>query len=417
MNTFNKLILAVSVAASFSASATLIPADWVGMENGDSVETAVSNLQSRDDQLAADIHQVHMNTLGKYSESWGLEDRANIAALQESKVDKSLFAADQARQDKALADTVTKQAATDAKQTSDLKSYADKKATSAYQTSVAHTDVKVARADADRKKGDDALQAQIDTNLVTQSARDAGQDEHVNAVQVSAQTANDRASNLEVRADSAEQGIRDVQVSAQTANDRASNLEVRADSAEQGIRDVQVSAQTANDRATGLEGRADATEKVTAQHSSDIQALYGESSYSASRIDAANANIQANRSAITSTNKVVAEHGKTLANHEQRIGALEQNTNRNFADMGKRIDENKRHSDAGIAGVAAMANIPQVTEYQTFAIGAGVGARESESAIAVGFSARASQNTVVKASVAGDSQQSWTVGAGISYGW
>ncbi len=64
-----------------------------------------------------------------------------------------------------------------------------------------------------------------------------------------------------------------------------------------------------------------------------------------------------------------------------------------------------------------MANIPQVTESQTFAVGAGVGTREGESAIAVGFSARASQNVVVKASVAGDTQQSWTVGAGVSYGW
>ncbi|MEH4617335.1 hypothetical protein POY37_28375, partial [Klebsiella pneumoniae] len=45
-----------------------------------------------------------------------------------------------------------------------------------------------------------------------------------------AQTANDRATHLETRADTSEQNIRDVQGAAQTANDRASTLETRADS-------------------------------------------------------------------------------------------------------------------------------------------------------------------------------------------
>ena len=117
------------------------------------------------------------------------------------------------------------------------------------------------------------------------------------------------------------------------------------------------------------------------------------------------------------TNSTVAAHTAQLADHEKRISSLESQTNARFGDLKNQIDDNKRNADAGIAGVAAMANIPQVTESQTFAVGAGVGTREGESAIAVGFSARASQNVVVKASVAGDTQQSWTVGAGVSYGW
>lgn len=117
------------------------------------------------------------------------------------------------------------------------------------------------------------------------------------------------------------------------------------------------------------------------------------------------------------TNSTVAAHTAQLADREKRISSLESQTNARFSEFKNQIDDNKRNADAGIAGVAAMANIPQVTESQTFAIGAGVGTREGESAIAVGFSARASQNVVVKASVAGDTQQSWTVGAGVSYGW
>lgn len=310
-----RTVLALTVFAAFSASAT------------------TTDYQKQIDDLRAGLHDVHMNTLQKYSESWGLEDRANIAKLQSDKVDKSVFTADQQRQDKALADAVTKQGQTDAKQTSDLKSYADKKATSAYQTSVAHTDTKVARADADRLKGDQQLQANLDS-------------------------------------ESAERSKADAELGRNVENSRA--------------------------RIAGAER--------------NISSLY-------SSVDSANAFLRANEAAIGATNKAVAANSAQLANHEQRIQKLESQTTSRFADMNRRMDNMQDKFDAGLAGVAAMANIPQVTEYQTFAIGAGVGARESESAVAVGASFRASQNTVIKASVAGDSQQTWTVGAGLSYGW
>ena len=135
------------------------------------------------------------------------------------------------------------------------------------------------------------------------------------------------------------------------------------------------------------------------------------------RIDKANANIEANRQASAATNKRVAGNTAAIANHEQRITSLEQQTASGFSDLKRQIDDNRKAANAGIAGVAAMANIPQVTASQDFSVGAGVGFRGDEQAIAVGFSARASQNVVVKASVAGDTQQSWTVGAGVSYGW
>lgn len=135
------------------------------------------------------------------------------------------------------------------------------------------------------------------------------------------------------------------------------------------------------------------------------------------RIDQANANIEANRQSSAATNKRVADNTAAIANHETRITSLEQQTSKGFSDLKRQIDDNKKGANAGIAGVAAMANIPQVTANQDFSIGAGVGFRGDEQALAVGLSARASQNVVVKVSVAGDTQQSWTVGAGMSYGW
>lgn len=385
-----KLIIAVSVSlATFSAAAT----------NGD--------VQKQLDDLRAGLHDVHMNTLQKYSESWGLEDRSNIAKLQENKLDKSVFAVDQARQDKALADSVAKQATTDAKQTTDLKSYADKKATSAYQTSVAHTDVKVARADADRKAGDDALQGQMTSNLSTQVERDAGQDTHINAVQGAAQAANEKADAGAVRTDGIEK-------QAGVLDGRMGGVEVRADKTEQDIRDTHV--QMDSDRQQRVDGDRMLSGRIT-QNSSDIVQLYSNGEYAQSRIDAANANIQANHDAIRSTNRVVSQHTEQLTNHEQRIQTLEQDNNRNFGALRNKIDLNKKDADAGIAGVAAMASIPQVTEYQTFSVGAGVGNRHDQQALAVGFSARAAQNVVIKVSAATDTNSGWTVGAGTSIGW
>lgn len=374
-------VLALTIAFACSANATS------NDNNG---------VQKQIDDLRAGLHDVHMNTLQKYSESWGLEDRANIAKLQETKLDKAVFTADQARQDKALADSISKQAANDSKQTSDLKSYADKKAESAYSTSVAHTDSKVARADTDRAKGDAALQAQITSNLASQSDRDTGQDSHINAVQDAAQTANDRASNLEVRADGAESAIRETNTQLEITDKRSQNNAVRLD----GVESVNTHQET----------------RIT-QNSSDIVQLYSNGEYAQSRIDAASANIQANRDAITSTNRVVSQHSAELANHEQRLSGLEQETQRGFSSLHRELGKVRKTANAGTSSALSAAAIPQVTEYQTFAVGAGLGGYEGEQALAVGLSARVSSNVVVKAAVTRDSNQGTGWNVGTSIGW
>ncbi len=344
----NKLLALVLVAASFSVCAT-----------------TTNNVQQQIDDLKAGLHQVHMNTNQKYSESWGLEDRANIAKLQSEKVDKSVFTADQQRQDQAIKD---------------------------------------ARASGDFAQGigvaaqikADNVSKDLSAAVSAQSERDAGQDKHINAVQDAAQTANDRASNLEVRADKTEGAIRETSAQVAVADQRSQNNAVRLD---------------------GVETVNNQQGKLLDKNQSDISALYGESSLQSQRLEVSNRNIAANKAALESTNKVVSAHSAQLSNHEQRLGKLEESVNTKFGDIDKRFDETDRHIDAGLSAVSAMANIPQVTEYQSFAVGAGVGARGDQSAVAVGFSARASESVVVKVSVAGDSQQKWTVGGGLSYGW
>lgn len=129
--------------------------------------------------------------------------------------------------------------------------------------------------------------------------------------------------------------------------------------------------------------------------------------------------IAASNAAQAKTDKAVSENSRKLADHETRLDALEANQGygNSFKQLEKQVDDNRKRASAGIAGVAAMANIPQVIQGQTFAVGAGVGTTDGENALAVGMSARATEHVVVKASVSDDSQQNFVVGAGASYGW
>ena len=75
---------------------------------------------------------------------------------------------------------------------------------------------------------------------------------------------------------------------------------------------------------------------------------------------------------------------------------------------------------AGVAGTSAMANIPQVDPNKTFAIGAGLGHYQSQTALALGGSYRVAQNAVIKASVSlvdsgSDKTTVYGIGAGMSW--
>lgn len=135
------------------------------------------------------------------------------------------------------------------------------------------------------------------------------------------------------------------------------------------------------------------------------------------RIDTADQNIAANKAAAKVANDRASLNSAAIANHETRIEGLEQSTTSKFADLNKQVDDNRKRASAGIAGVAAMANIPQVTNTQSFSVGAGVGNTDGESALAVGASARVAENWVVKGSVSNDTQHNFVVGTGVSYGW
>ena len=154
---------------------------------------------------------------------------------------------------------------------------------------------------------------------------------------------------------------------------------------------------------------------VTLTQDTKVAQTTGE--YAQFRAQTAMQNAEKNRAALVASNKKIAANSVALADHEQRIETLEQSNSSNFGKLKNEVEHNRKRASAGIAGVAAMANIPQVTNTQNFSVGAGVGNTDGENALAVGFSARATENVVVKASVSNDTQHNFVAGGGIAYGW
>ena len=132
----------------------------------------------------------------------------------------------------------------------------------------------------------------------------------------------------------------------------------------------------------------------------------------------------ANGEAVYTVNADVgnmAEVDEKINKVNQRIGAVEDQIGQNA----KRIDKldqdvrkNRKRADAGIASVAAMANIPQVFLPGKSGFGVGVGHKRGQSALAVGYSrASDSGKHLIKLSAGFDNQRDITVGAGYMYQW
>lgn len=116
----------------------------------------------------------------------------------------------------------------------------------------------------------------------------------------------------------------------------------------------------------------------------------------------------------------LSDIGRAAAAVDTRIDTLEMAFN-NMAEAQKqqsiRIDQNEGKMSNGIAGVAAMANIPTVSGKTTF--GAGLGSFNGSNALAIGASTGFENGVSLKGSVSYASgkfsQKDVVVGAGIGY--
>lgn len=132
--------------------------------------------------------------------------------------------------------------------------------------------------------------------------------------------------------------------------------------------------------------------------------------------------IKIDKDGINMNNKVISNVADGVKmNDVSTVGQVvkvSEHLNRRLDGMEKTINKNRKVANSGIASVAAMANIPQVMSAGKSGVGIGVGHRDGQNALAVGYS-RASDNAkhVVKMSASFDSQNKSTLGAGYMFMW
>ena len=133
-----------------------------------------------------------------------------------------------------------------------------------------------------------------------------------------------------------------------------------------------------------------------------------------SQLNQVKARQDAQSRALKQVRRTVINHGARLTNVENRVTGLENKVDRLDQDVKK----NRKRADAGIAAVAAMANIPQVYLPGKSGVGVGVGYKHGQSSVAVGYSRSSdSGHHIIKLSAGVDTQKDVTVGAGYMYQW
>lgn len=302
-------------------------------------------------------------------------------------------------------------------------------------------DAKFAQVDADQKVQDgkiDGLTAeQIKHNqLINQNAAAA------KAAQASGDKANGKADVLADRADKADAKFATIDESQKVQDQRiadgeAAVLEAQstADAGLATAQDAEAGVVAANGRLDNHNGRITTLEGQTAANSEgvkDAKLVAGKASTKAdaAQVEAANANLQSraanakagvalentyiNSDRIDALNGRVGEGLKTAEhNAVTRSNAY---TDARFNDADRKINSVKKEANRGIAGVAAMANIPQIANKEWTA-GIGFGSYNNESSLAIGGIYQPKQDTAFKASIATSNGGDTVVGLGASFGW
>ena len=93
-----------------------------------------------------------------------------------------------------------------------------------------------------------------------------------------------------------------------------------------------------------------------------------------------------------------------------------QYTNQKFSELRKVVDENRKRSDAGIAGAMAMTAIAPVP-YKDCSFGMAAGGYRDQGAIAAGINIKTSESSLMKVNASWDSQNGGGIAAGFNVGW
>lgn len=127
---------------------------------------------------------------------------------------------------------------------------------------------------------------------------------------------------------------------------------------------------------------------------------------------------------LNSSSMTLSDNGATFSNSAtgspvQVHGVMDGTADYDAVNV-RQLRRTQSELSSGIAGIAAMANIPPVDQDKRFSLGAGVGHYMNSTSLAIGSSLRLTPSTVVRASVASSergSSNSTTYGLGVGVSW
>ncbi|MBX6957633.1 hypothetical protein EX227_21315 [Providencia rettgeri] len=101
---------------------------------------------------------------------------------------------------------------------------------------------------------------------------------------------------------------------------------------------------------------------------------------------------------------------------DTKFRELRDSSNKQFKQLGEKIERAEKRLNAGIAGVTAISSIPYAND-STFSYGIGLGNYQNGNAIAGGVQFKTSPNTRIRFNVSLDSENNNAIGVGIASGW
>lgn len=439
---------AVQDAAAKDASAKATTAAMNSMNYTDRVvDHVVDNQKVTDAKQDAALSQLEKDTTAANAATNGRIDQVVDAqaktdtaqnAVIDTKVDKDVFAADQARQDAALKAEQDARAAGDAaleakkadktdlvaaeqRAAADATAKADAAKKAAVAASNTYTDVKVTEVVNNQSKVDAAQdQARVDGDKATLASANSYADGKATVLQTNIDAVQKEAAANKVTASAGTEG--GVKLSDKGgSNTIADNLAQ--------VKDVKAAQAAASADATA---KADAAQKAaTAASNTYTDASVKQANTfttfvknESEKRDAELTNMIAAADKASKAHDAVqdkrhdaaeaknAKQDAQLANHEGRIGSLEQGLNE--------VKDDVKNLKSGMAGVAAMATLVEPKYKGDTSIAVGIGAYQDATALAAGITHHWENGVSGKVAIAADPtnfSNSVVAGASVGYSW
>jgi hypothetical protein len=370
------------------------------------------------------------------------------AQTAETNAKASETAAKSAENNAKASETAAKTAETNAKasetaaKTSEVNAKASETAAQTAETNAKASETAAQTAETNAKASETAAQtAEINAKASETAAQTA--ETNAKASETAAQTAETNAKASEIAAKTSENMTQAFAQTAEKARDEAVLAQNTVTAEANGIKRIVQSSNEQgeiNKEAATVDGRNSTAVGSSAQVQGDNSSAFG----SQAKVVANKAVAVGQGTRVLAENSVALGQGSVVdrgeintvsvgnATTKRRVTNVADGINAHDAVNVKQLNEVKSSVDSvrkdlqkndkklrgGIAGAAALANIPQVTQAGSNLLGVGVGNYRGESAVAVGYSkANESNKVIFKMSGSATTQGDFNVGAGIGYQW